>query len=163
MDKTATNTWIALRNSVFRRFWFATVISGSCVAAQKTAIYWALNALGASTVLISMMAAVSALPGALFTLPAGAIADMVDRKKILLAVQLRAEATPRTDLYLRRMGRFSNRPCERNTQSEIRGRLQGYVHSFQRMLACPHQRESHPLKRHFLRFDRENVYGRRIY
>ena len=34
------------------------------------------------------MATVSALPGALFTLPAGAIADMVNRKKILLAVQL---------------------------------------------------------------------------
>jgi MFS family permease len=34
------------------------------------------------------MATVSALPSTLFTLPAGAIADMVDRKKILLAVQL---------------------------------------------------------------------------
>jgi MFS family permease len=31
---------------------------------------------------------VSALPSTLFTLPAGAIADMVDRKRILLAVQL---------------------------------------------------------------------------
>jgi MFS family permease len=35
-----------------------------------------------------VMATVSALPYTLFTLPAGAIADMVDRKKILLAVQL---------------------------------------------------------------------------
>ena len=64
------------------------VISGSCIAAQNTAIYWALNTLGASTVVISLMATVSALPATLFTLPAGAIADMVDRKKILLAVQL---------------------------------------------------------------------------
>jgi hypothetical protein len=64
------------------------VISGSWMAAENTAIYWALNALGATTVLISLMATVSALPGALFTLPAGAIADMVNRKKILLAVQL---------------------------------------------------------------------------
>ena len=64
------------------------VISGSCVGAHNTAIYWALNSLGASTVLISLMATVSALPFTLFTLPAGAIADMVDRKKILLAVQL---------------------------------------------------------------------------
>ena len=64
------------------------VISGSCIAAQNTAIYWALNALGASTVVISLMATVSALPATLFTLMAGAIADIVDRKKILLAVQL---------------------------------------------------------------------------
>jgi MFS family permease len=38
--------------------------------------------------MISLMATVSALPAMLFTLPAGAIADMMDRKKILLGVQL---------------------------------------------------------------------------
>ncbi len=64
------------------------VISGSCIGAHNTAVYWALHSLGAKIVLISLMATVSALPSTLFTLPAGAIADMVDRKKILLAVQL---------------------------------------------------------------------------
>src|SRR5258708_31376406 len=64
------------------------VVSGSSIAAHNTVVYWALNSLGASTVIISLMATVSALPYTLFTLPAGAIADMVDRKKILLAVQL---------------------------------------------------------------------------
>jgi MFS family permease len=39
-------------------------------------------------VVISLMTTVSALPYTLFTLPAGAIADMVDRKKILLVIQL---------------------------------------------------------------------------
>ena len=95
MEKTSeekttekTSTWRALRNSVFRKLWLAMVVSGSCIGAHNTAIYWALNSLGASTILISLMATVSALPYTLFTLPAGAIADMVDRKKILLAVQL---------------------------------------------------------------------------
>ena len=83
-----TSTWLALQNPVYSKLWFAMVISGSWMAAQNTAIYWALNALGATTVLISLMATVSALPGALFTLPAGAIADMVNRKKILLYIQL---------------------------------------------------------------------------
>jgi MFS family permease len=83
-----TSTWLALRNPVFRKLWLAMVVSGSCIGAHNTAIYWALNSLGASTILISLMATVSALPYTLFTLPAGAIADMVDRKKILLAVQL---------------------------------------------------------------------------
>lgn len=90
MENAANNssTWTALRNVVFRRLWLATVISGSCIAAQNTAIYWTLSALGASTALLSLMATASALPPTLFTLPAGAFADMVDRKKILLAVQL---------------------------------------------------------------------------
>jgi MFS family permease len=83
-----TSTGLALRNPAFKKLWLAMVISGSCVAAQNTAIYWALNALGATTVLISLMATVSALPATVFTLPAGALADMADRKKILLAVQL---------------------------------------------------------------------------
>jgi len=90
MEKTSekTSTWLALRNPTFRKLWFAMVISGSCIGAHNTAVYWALHSLGAKIVLISLMATVSALPATLFTLPAGAIADMVDRKKILLAVQL---------------------------------------------------------------------------
>ena len=74
-----TSTWLALRNPVFRKLWLAMVVSGSCIGAQNTAVYWTLNSLGASTVLISLMTTVSALPYTLFTLPAGAIADMVDR------------------------------------------------------------------------------------
>ena len=90
MEKTSgkTSTWLALQNPVFRRLWFAMVVSGSCIGAHNTAIYLALHKLGAKTVLISLMATVSALPYTLFTLPAGAFADMVDRKKILLGVQL---------------------------------------------------------------------------
>jgi MFS family permease len=90
MEKTSekTSTWLALRKPVFRKLWLAMVVSGSCIGAHNTAVYWALNSLGASTVLISLMTTVSALPYTLFTLPAGAIADMIDRKKILLAVQL---------------------------------------------------------------------------
>jgi MFS family permease len=82
------STWFALRNAVFRRLWVAMVVSGSCIGAYNTAVYWALHSLGAKTVIISLMATVSALPYTLFTLPAGAFADMVDRKRILLGVQL---------------------------------------------------------------------------
>ena len=89
-EKTAgkTSTWLALRNPVFRRLWSAMVISGSCIGAHNTAVYWVLHKLGASTLHIALMTTVSALPFALFTLPAGAIADMVDRKRILLTVQI---------------------------------------------------------------------------
>jgi MFS family permease len=90
MEETAekTSTWLALRNPVFRRLWLAMVISGSCIGAHNTAVYWAMHKLGASTLHIALMTTVSALPYTLFTLPAGAIADMVDRKKILLTVQI---------------------------------------------------------------------------
>ena len=90
MEETAekTSTWLALRNPIFRRLWLAMVISGSCIGAHNTAVYWAMHKLGASTLHIALMTTVSALPYTLFTLPAGAIADMVDRKRILLGVQI---------------------------------------------------------------------------
>jgi len=72
-----TSTWLALRNPVFRKLWLAMVVSGSCIGAHNTAVDRALNKLGASTLHISLMATVSALPYTLFTLPAGAVADMV--------------------------------------------------------------------------------------
>jgi hypothetical protein len=74
MEETSekTSTWLALRNPTFRKLWLAMVVSGSCIGAHNTAVYWALHSLGAKIVLLSLMATVSALPSTLFTLPAGA-------------------------------------------------------------------------------------------
>ena len=38
-----TSTWTALGNPVFRSMWFASLISGTCVAAQDTAATWTMN------------------------------------------------------------------------------------------------------------------------
>ena len=80
-----TSIWLALRNSAFRKLWLATVVSGTCFAAYGTAAFAVMGS-GTSTFVISLMSTLSALPYALFTLPAGALADMLDRKKILLVV-----------------------------------------------------------------------------
>ena len=83
-----TSIWLALRNPVFRKLWLATVISGICIAAHNTVAFSVLGTMDDSAFLISQMSTLSALPFALFTLPAGALADMIDRKKILCAVNL---------------------------------------------------------------------------
>jgi MFS family permease len=53
------------------------------VAAHDTAATWTMNTLTSSRFLISLMATVASLPLFLFTLPAGSLADLVDRKKLL--------------------------------------------------------------------------------
>ena len=85
-----TSTWTALRNSAFNRLWLANLISGSAIAAHGTAAFWVLSSLAKSesTLLLPLMATLSSLPSSLFTLPAGAIADLADRKKMLSAVNL---------------------------------------------------------------------------
>jgi MFS family permease len=79
---------MALRNPVFRKLWIASVISGTCVAAHDTAATWLMNMLTPSPFLISVLATVASLPFFLFTLPAGALADIVDRKKFLCLINL---------------------------------------------------------------------------
>src|SRR6202022_1322144 len=83
-----TSLWTSLRNPVFRRLWIASIVSGVCVSAHDTAATWVMNMLTPSMFLISVMSTVAALPFFLFTLPAGALADMVDRKKLLCTMNL---------------------------------------------------------------------------
>jgi len=83
-----TSTFAALRNPVYRRLWFAILLSGTCVAAQDTAATWTMNKLGSSTFLLSLISTVASLPFFFFTLPAGALADMVNRRKLLCFMNL---------------------------------------------------------------------------
>src|SRR5260370_29446501 len=83
-----TSTFAGLRNAVYRKLWFAILLSGTCVAAQDTAATWTMNMLGSSPFLLSLISTVASLPFFLFTLPAGALADMVNRRKLLCIMNL---------------------------------------------------------------------------
>ncbi|MGB7791229.1 MAG: MFS transporter [Terrimicrobiaceae bacterium] len=80
----STSTWFALRNRAFLRIWLATVLSGIFVSAQDVTATWLMHDLGASYSL-SLMATAASASLFLFTLPAGVIADMVNRRAVLLA------------------------------------------------------------------------------
>jgi MFS family permease len=86
--KRKTSIWLALNNPVFKVYWLAALVSGTCVAAHNMAAFSVLGEESDSTILISLMSTLSSLPFALFTLPAGALADMVERKKILYGTSL---------------------------------------------------------------------------
>ncbi|MEY2606605.1 MAG: hypothetical protein QOH31_4427 [Verrucomicrobiota bacterium] len=85
---TMNSSWAALRNPVFRRLWVATVISGTCVAAHDNAATSLMNTFAGSPFLISLMSTVASLPFFLFTLPAGVLADRVNRKKLTCAINV---------------------------------------------------------------------------
>src|SRR6202158_6554741 len=90
---TTNSTWTALRNPAFRKLWIAAVISGTCVAAHDSAATWTMNIFTGSPLLLSLMSTVASLPFFLFTLPAGALADKVDRQKLVCTVNAGLEAT----------------------------------------------------------------------
>jgi MFS family permease len=64
------------------------VISGTCVAAHNSTATWMMNVVTGSPFLISLMATVASLPFFLFTLPAGVLADKVNRQKFVCAINL---------------------------------------------------------------------------
>jgi MFS family permease len=83
-----SSTFAALRNPLYRKLWFAILLSGTCVAAHDTAATWTMNMVGSSTFLLSLMSTVASLPFFLFTPPAGVLADMVNRRKLLCFINL---------------------------------------------------------------------------
>jgi MFS family permease len=83
-----TSPLAALRNPVYRRLWFASVLSGTCVAAYDCAAVWAMYKLNPSPLFLSLMSSVASLPFFLFILPAGALVDIVDRRKLIWVMNL---------------------------------------------------------------------------
>jgi MFS family permease len=88
MPDEAASTWYALRNPVFCRLWFATLLSGTFVSSQDVTATWLMHYLGASPFLLSLMATAAAAPFFLFTLPAGAMADIVNRRTVIICAML---------------------------------------------------------------------------
>jgi MFS family permease len=85
----ATNsTWAALRNPAFRKLWIAAIISGTSAVAHDTAATWTMNILTGSPFLLSLMSTVASLAFFLFTMPAGALADNVDRQKLVCTINV---------------------------------------------------------------------------
>src|SRR5271166_6122361 len=85
MNAKPTSTWFALRNPVFCVLWCANVLSGTFVSAQDITAIWLMHDLGASAFALSFMATAAASPFFIFTLPAGAIADIVNRRAVVVS------------------------------------------------------------------------------
>ena len=85
METKSTSTWFALRNPVFSRLWLASVLSGTFVSAQDMAATWLMHDLGASSLALSLMATAASAPFFLLTLPAGAVADIANRRIVIVS------------------------------------------------------------------------------
>jgi MFS family permease len=83
-----TSVWLALKNRVFFGLWLSSVVSGVCVAAHDTVATWLMNTSSSSTLLLSLMATAASLPFFLFTFPAGALADLSNRRAHFIATYL---------------------------------------------------------------------------
>jgi len=78
---------------LFRALWLASIISNIGSTMNDTAAIWTMATLTSSPLMISLMQTMSSLPLFLLALPAGALADLVDRRKLILTAQVGALLT----------------------------------------------------------------------
>lgn len=76
-----------LRHSVFRMLWLATLASNIGGWMQNTGAGWLMTSLSPSPFMVGLVQAATMLPVFMLALPAGALADIVDRRLFLIAAQ----------------------------------------------------------------------------
>lgn len=81
------SAWAPLRERLFRDLWTAAVVSYTGKWIQIVGAGWLMASLTNSPLMVSLVQSASALPVFLVILPAGALADMVDRRRLLLFTQ----------------------------------------------------------------------------
>lgn len=82
------SAWSPLLIPLFRALWIATVISNIGTWAQEAGGPWLMHILTKNNVMLGLLAAAANLPICLLSLPAGALADVLDRRRLLIFTQL---------------------------------------------------------------------------
>jgi MFS family permease len=85
--KQAALPWAPLGEPLFRSLWIASVISYIGTWMQNVGAGWLMTQMTMNPLMIGLVQAAAALPVFLVILPAGALADMVDRRRFLLLTQ----------------------------------------------------------------------------
>ena len=76
-----------LATPAFRWFWLAVLVSNIGTWIDATAAAWVMGELAPSPLMVSLVQAASSLPMVLLALPAGALADIFDRRRYLILMQ----------------------------------------------------------------------------
>jgi MFS family permease len=76
--------WAPLRRSIFRSLWIASLASNVGTWVQNVGAAWLMTSIAPDPFQVSLVQAASNLPFFLLALPAGALADVVDRRRLAL-------------------------------------------------------------------------------
>src|SRR3989454_3968031 len=88
MSATPKGAWSPLRRPLFRALWISDVVSSIGTWMHDSAAAWLMTLLAPSPLMVSLVQAATTLPLFLLALPGGALADILDRRRILLATQV---------------------------------------------------------------------------
>ena len=84
----ATGPWSPLYHPVFRMLWVASIFSNIGSWMHEVGAGWLMTSLAPSPLMVALVQAATTSPVFLLALPAGALADIVDRRRYLIATQV---------------------------------------------------------------------------
>src|SRR4029453_14155617 len=79
--------WAPLRRPVFRALWLAQFVANTGTWMQTVGAQWLMGDLGGGALAMALVQAATTLPVFLLVVPAGALGDILDRRRLLLAGQ----------------------------------------------------------------------------
>ncbi|MEI8238179.1 MAG: MFS transporter [Actinomycetota bacterium] len=79
--------WSPLRRRVFRWLWISSLVSNLGTIMHTVGAGWAITSLTSSPAVVSLAQTAWTVPGFLFALLAGAIADVIDRRRVIVVTQ----------------------------------------------------------------------------
>lgn len=83
-----TSPWTPLHNRVFRTLWIASVASNIGSWMHEVGAGWLMTSLAPNPLMVALVQAATTAPVFLLALPAGALADIVDRRRYLITSQV---------------------------------------------------------------------------
>src|SRR5712675_1698265 len=86
--KRTESSWSPFGHKVFTVLWVATVVSNVGTWMQNAAAGWLMTGLSPDPLIVALVQVATTLPMFLLGLPAGALADILDRRRLLIAVQV---------------------------------------------------------------------------
>lgn len=84
---TTSSTWAPLHITVFRWLWLASLVSNVGTWMQTVGAQWFLVHAAHAAILVSLVQTAETLPDVMFGIVGGVLADTLDRRRLLMAVQ----------------------------------------------------------------------------
>ena len=82
------SAWTPLAIPPFRAVWLASLVSNIGIWLGNVGTAWLMTELRPTPVMVTLVQAAASLPVFLFALPAGAVGDAVDRRELLILLQI---------------------------------------------------------------------------
>src|SRR4051812_48933162 len=87
LPATPPSAWSPLQRPWFRALWIAQFVANTGTWAQTVGAQWLMGDLGGSALQIALVQTAATLPVFLLVVPAGALGDILDRRRLLLLSQ----------------------------------------------------------------------------